>query len=128
MNVWKIFTEELNEAQNIIDRFNKEILNMIIDGSYNRILQLNWIRVDVDGDGRLEMVLGGSQAGKAAPKSSYDVFFQNSNQSATNSRYFINGKIYQDWDKVPKEYKVAPMKAEDMSKIGALNFSISKPR
>jgi ABC-type amino acid transport substrate-binding protein len=97
--------KDLQGAQSVIDRFNQGILKMISDGSYNRILQLNWIRADIDGDGKMEMV-GGEHAGKAAPSSSYDVWFENSGTDSSTNRYYVNGQIYQGWDNIPQQYKV----------------------
>ena len=98
---------------------------MVTDGSYNRILQLNWIRADVDGDGNMELVLNGTRAGTAAPVSSYDVLSQNNNSASpgTQNRFFVEGKVYNGWDNVPNHYKVAPMKSEQMNKMEMLNFS-----
>jgi ABC-type amino acid transport substrate-binding protein len=101
--------KDLPGAESIIERFNQGIIKMVTDGSYNRILQLNWIRADVDGDGKLEMVASGARAGKSAPTSSYDVWFQNAASPPSNNRYYIEGQIYQGWDNVPQEYKVQPV-------------------
>ena len=101
--------KDLPGAQSIIERFNQGIIKMVMDGSYNRILQLNWIRADVAGDGKMEMVASGARAGKSAPTSSYDVWFQNTASPPSNNRYYIEGQIYQGWDNVPQEYKVQPV-------------------
>ena len=47
---------------------------MIADRSYHRLLQLDWIRADVDGDGRREYVPHDDQTGPRAPEHSYEVF------------------------------------------------------
>ena len=46
----------LPDAESIISRFNAAILGMIADRSYHRLLHLDWIRADVDGDGLREYV------------------------------------------------------------------------
>ncbi len=110
-------------AQSIIERFNQGIVKMISDGTYNRILQLNWIKADVDGDGNLELV-GGKHTGKAAPTSSYDIWFDNSSNSTPAShRYYVDGEVYQGWDNVPQQYKVQPIseRPEDF-KLMKFNF------
>jgi hypothetical protein len=109
-------------AAGIIKQFNAEIRAMIKDGTYNKILQLNWIRADVDGDGQTELVLNGTSAGTTAPSSSYSVE-KNSfagTTSANSEKYYINGQIYDGWNNVPKEYKIPDAKYED------LNFSVLK--
>ncbi len=95
---------------------------MVADGTYNRILQLNWIRADVDGDGTMEMVASSAQAGKMPPTSSYDVWFQNTSSPPLNNRYYIDGKIYQGWDNVPAEYKVPPAVSETQEDFKLIKF------
>ena len=107
--------KDVEGAQAIIDRFNKGILRMVSDGSYHRILQLNWIRADVDGDGKMELIAAGERAGKQPPATGYSVWFQNDPGSLPDNRFYIEGEIYQGWDNVPSQYKVAPVneKQED---------------
>lgn len=92
-------------AEKIISDFNAQIATMKEDGSYNRILHLNWIRTDIDGDGKMELVLSGTNAGTNAPISSYSL---NSNPVMEDDSvgYFIDGKRYTNWDHVPAQYKV----------------------
>jgi len=111
----------LTQAASIIDRFNKTIIKMMVDGTYNKILELNWIRADIDGDGKLEMI-GGSHAGKAQPTSSYDVWFQSSPPVADGNQYYVDGKLYPTWDSVPQKYKVAPP-SERPEDLKLLKFS-----
>jgi outer membrane receptor protein involved in Fe transport len=66
---------------------------------------------DLDGDGRLEMILNGNQAGTTAPTNTYEVFFNESIKEHPNTdRYFINGIVYNSWEEVPMEYKVKQIK------------------
>lgn len=113
--------KDVKDAESIMERFNQGILKMISDGTYNKILQLNWIRADVDGDGKLEMV-GGDFSGKAAPTSSYDVLFGNTSTGANANRYYVNGQIYQGWDNVPQQYKVQPV-SERPEDLKLMKFS-----
>jgi len=117
-------SKDLDDAAAIIQQFNNEIIRMIADGSYNRILHLNWIKADIDGDGTLELVLDGYRAGNQPPIDSYSVLVadQFSNSSNQKMNYYIGGTYYQNWDNIPQEYKVPPMKEEDLSKIGLVNF------
>ena len=64
----------LPDAESIISRFNAELRGMIADGSYHRLLQLDWIRADVDGDGRREYVPHADQTGPRPPERSYELF------------------------------------------------------
>ncbi len=95
-------------AEQILSLFNEEIDNMVADGTYHRILELNWIQMDIDGDGNLELVLDGNQAGTESPTNTYGLYMDLSyvEKSNTPKRYFINGNLYEDWDNVPKSYKV----------------------
>src|SRR6185436_15451961 len=44
------------DAASIVERFNAQIRSMIADRTYHRLLQVDWIRADVDGDGIPEYV------------------------------------------------------------------------
>lgn len=112
-------SRKLPGAMGIVDGFNKEIQAMAADGTYNRILELNWIRADVDGDGNFELVLDGEMAGKNAPSSSYDVMFGASGPSGQpGESYFIGGKEYASWKDVPEKYKVTPASSSDWNSAG----------
>ncbi|MEM8896018.1 MAG: transporter substrate-binding domain-containing protein, partial [Bacteroidota bacterium] len=114
------------DAESIITRFNKEVIRMMVDGTFNKVLELNYIRADVDGDGKLEMIMSGNRAGKRAPTSSYNVFSTSSQPTAFgNHSYYIDGKKYNSWDEVPGQYKT-PMSTEEASKFTILNFGIKK--
>ena len=102
--------KDLEGAEDIILDFDNEIVDMVKDGTYNKILQINWLETDVDGDGIAELVLGGTAAGTQAPVSSYSIMSQSQEVSplADNDRYYIDGKIYDGWRNVPSEYKKKP--------------------
>jgi ABC-type amino acid transport substrate-binding protein len=100
---------DLHEAASIIASFNDAIKTMLTDGTYNEILQLDWIRADVDGDGRLELVpRHEDQIGKVAPVAGYNVVWPGSAQdpAAAPRRFFVEGRVYESWDSVPDYYKV----------------------
>ncbi|MGC6455802.1 MAG: substrate-binding periplasmic protein [Coraliomargaritaceae bacterium] len=94
--------KEVKNAHSIIDRFNTEIRIMQADGTYNRILRLSWIRVDIDQDGRTELVQGGQAIGPDAPVSAYDIAYtaQKLESVEKRERYWINGQFYDDWNQV----------------------------
>ncbi len=101
---------DLPGAARIIQRFDAEIRAMIVDGEFNRILRVDWIRVDVDGDGVLELVHGGNAAGELPPATGYDLFehFEvgDTKSKAGEFRYLIRGRAYDSWEDVPVEYKI----------------------
>lgn len=104
-------SKKIDNAENIIALFNDEIEKMKADGSFYEILELNWIRTDVNGDGKMEMVLIGDKAGIEAPKNAYDI---NPNQQAQASEgFYIQGEYYLTWDQVPDHLKVNISESEN---------------
>ena len=101
-------SKNLEGAEEILKRFDQEIEVMIEDGSFNKLLELNWVKADVDGDGNMELVLGSNMAGTSAPQNIYGLMMDNSYKDQKNgpTRYYIDGKLYEDWDNVPKSYKL----------------------
>jgi hypothetical protein len=96
--------KDIPNSESIIKDFNNEIKTMLKDGTYNEILNLNWVRADIDGDGITEMIFNGKTIGTEIPKSSYAVFYDQANtDSQTN--YFVNGKSYSNWGDIPNTYK-----------------------
>jgi len=114
--------KDIPDAKEIIDRFNIELIRMVADGSYNKVLHLNWIKADVDGDGTVEMVLDGTKAGSMPPENAYSVFFSNQDNATADTQYYIGGNFYQSWENIPNEYKVPKIQEEDLSKFGFANF------
>jgi polar amino acid transport system substrate-binding protein len=100
---------EVPNADKIIQSFNREIRSMQADGSYSEILQIGWIRVDVDGDGLYELVPLGDHIGTTPPSSVYDVFgVMPEEEEPEKQRVLIQGDIYQGWDAIPDRYKQTP--------------------
>ncbi len=91
-------------AEMIVSEFNNKIIDMIADGTYNEILEINWIQYDVDGDGILELVMNGENAGTEAP-TNYYALMSVSGLSQQVDRYYINGQLYNGWQQVPEKYK-----------------------
>lgn len=98
---------DLEQAETIIAAFNEEIHKMIAEGTYNKILELNWVRADMDGDGQMELILDGNAAGTTPPEYTYGVGSDQSmvKKQGSSERYYIDGKLYNSWDQVPQEYK-----------------------
>jgi len=92
----------------IIEKFDAEIRSMLADGTYNKILRLNWIRVDVDGDGRTELVPMNPRAATIPTTVGYKILPPNASGEAGDGsdRYFIDGQTYEGWDNVPERYKL----------------------
>lgn len=122
--------KDLPDAQQIIDRFNDAIASMVGDGSYNKALQLAWIRADVDGDGQDELIPQGDHLGSAPPERSYALFSASTVAAATASvpkatgpavpqasgstlepkplRFYVGGKYYDTWQEVPEKLRGEP--------------------
>lgn len=99
--------KNVENAQEILNEFDTKIEEMIADESFNRILELNWVKADVDGDGKMELVLGSSMAGSSAPQNIYGLMMDNSYKEKNRpQRYYVDGKLYEDWDNIPKSYKL----------------------
>lgn len=96
--------KDIPDADQILVKFNEAIVTMMADGSYNEILELNWVQADVDGDGEVELVLAGSEAGTAAPDNSYNILY--SEQNRNTGGYYVDGTKYNSWSDVPDNYKV----------------------
>lgn len=95
------------DAQKIMTLFNEEIQKMIADGSYHSVLELNWIQADLDGDGKMEIILNCQTAGKEEPRNVYNVYTSLSPgyQGTTAKGYYIVGNYYSCWDDIPQQYK-----------------------
>ena len=100
--------KDVIDGERIMSLFNEEITKMIADGSYNAILELNWIKSDIDGDGTMELVLQGDHAGTKQPLNAYSVLAEETNNQTINNsyRYYIDGKFYEGWENIPDRYKI----------------------
>ena len=99
----------LPDADTIISRFNAQLHGMIADRTYHRLLHVDWIRADVDGDGLVENIPQTDQPGRLEPSVSYELF--SSPQSgpqprASQQRFYFGGTTYSSWGAVPDRYKV----------------------
>lgn len=96
------------DAESIISRFNAQLKNMVADRTYHRLLHLNWIWADVDGDGAAEYVPRSDRPGPAEPQHAYALFTTEKpeTQPAAGQRFYFGGTIYNSWTAVPEMYKV----------------------
>ena len=116
---------KIPDAQSMIDRFNAEIIGMVTDRSYHRLLQLDWIQADVDGDGLPEYVPRTDQVGLTPPDHSYKLFVDRAGtDNPQNSHFYLGGKVYSTWTNVPDAHKVprAPGTLNDGSQFSIFTF------
>ncbi len=110
--------KDVPNAADIIVQFDDAIREMVADGTYNEILQLNWIRADVDGDGLVELVMGKAYTGPDAPDSGYDILTTGPSTDGAGSSYYIEGQFYSSWNEVPDAYKAVPVEHNPRSLTG----------
>jgi polar amino acid transport system substrate-binding protein len=114
------------DAVAVVNRFNTELRRMIADRTYHRLLNIDWLRADVDGDGRPELISRTDQAGLAPPTTTYDLFLTTPTQPAAPSpsgpRFYLGGNIYESWASVPKNYKVPESNWNDANRSTASIF------
>ncbi len=118
---------DLPDAKRIIDAFNSEIRIMQGDGSYVEILQVGWIRVDVDGDGLYELMPYGDYVGEFPPGTVYDVFgdLPDDETPPEKQRIIVKGNIYEGWDAIPDRYRIPPSQGGPTSwKYGATAMTL----
>jgi polar amino acid transport system substrate-binding protein len=96
-----------SDAESIITRFNAQLRGMIADRTYHRLLHVDWIRADIDGDGVPEYVPLNDRVGKSEPQHIYAIFSTPKSESKeVNPGWFVGGNTYRDWASVPDSYKV----------------------
>jgi len=111
-------------ADDIVESFNAEIDGMMADGTYSRILQVGWIRVDIDGDGRDELVALGESVTPPPFGGVYDVFGEEPEVPPEKQRIFVAGSVYEGWDAIPDRYKGPAGPTEPTFKYGTTIFSL----
>lgn len=124
-----VLRRELPDAQALVDKFNAQIKLMITDRTYHRLLHVDWIRADVDGDGLTENIASSDQAARQEPQRSYDLFSQGTLDAAVKKlpqeRYFFGGAVYNGWSSVPDRYKVDHLDRPDATHPTARIFTFS---
>jgi polar amino acid transport system substrate-binding protein len=115
------------DAQSIVDAFNAQLHGMIADRTYHRLLHVEWIRADVDGDGVPEYVPLTDRPGPAAPTHAYTLFSTQQPLSGTTDKpgFYIGGNIYSDWASVPENYKVSNSEKPDPRRSTGTVFRFS---
>jgi len=117
--------KEKDGAEALLNDFNDSVKKMQTDGTYNRILKLNWIQADIDGDGTLEWVGNNNSRGFSQPANEYKINYGDSSQYpiASGNTYYINGKVYTNWEDVPDDFKRGPGAKEDVETFNFLRFN-----
>jgi polar amino acid transport system substrate-binding protein len=115
------------DAESIVNRFNDQLRGMIADHTYHRLLHLDWIRADVDGDGLAEYVPRSDRPGALEPKRAYSLFSTEPSVTSTpktRQRFLLGGSIYDGWTTVPDRFKVVdPSQPDsDRSTLGIFRF------
>jgi polar amino acid transport system substrate-binding protein len=118
----------LADAESIVSRFNAQLRGMIADRTYHRLLHLDWIQADVDGDGLPEYVPQSDRPGPLEPKDAYTLSLTEKSPMPTpksQSRFLIGGSVYDGWTTVPDRYKVEDPKRPDPNKsmLGIFRFA-----
>ena len=95
------------DATSIIAGFNAQLRGMITDRTYHRLLHVDWIRADVNGDGISEYVPLNDQAGPTPPQRIYSLFNapEAAEKPVDKPGFYVGGNIYRDWASVPETYK-----------------------
>ena len=109
--------KDVEGAEEIIENFNQNIAKMQADGTYNRILRLNWISADVDGDGTMEMIPGKNAGGK--PKSSYALL----PGSASSGNVVHEGRSM-SWEELPDDIKRTGINQADVEQVTFFSFGL----
>lgn len=95
--------KNLPNAAKIIEQFNQTIRLMQADGTYNRVLRLNSIAIDIDDNGEKELVLNGIELELATISSGYEIY-SNDKKLPPKTRDSIRDQIYNGWDEIPDDY------------------------
>ena len=110
----------LPDAESIISRFNAELRGMIADRSYHRLLHLDWIQADVDGDGLREYVPHDDSVGPDEPIRAYELTMEPlPSLSSSPRRFYFDGSIYDGWSNVPNRFREPFSDVSEPSRITA---------
>ncbi len=115
------------DAESIIRRFNEQLTGMIADRTYHRLLHVDWIRADINGDGIPEYVPLSDKTGPSEPQRSYTLFStpEPTTFAPIKPGFYIGGNIYADWASVPDSYKEVNAQPPDPRRSTASIFKFS---
>jgi polar amino acid transport system substrate-binding protein len=94
--------KEILKAEDIISDFNANIKEMMLDGTYNKILNLDVLELDVNGDGVMELVFNANATEDDTSETSYSIFYYDPSDKK-RTQYYLNGKSYPSRSLVKKK-------------------------
>jgi len=115
-------------AASIISRFNAQLRNMVTDRTYHRLLHVDWIRADINGDGVAEYIPASDKVGPTPPTHAYSLFTPESAPTSplkiveVNPHFYLGGTVYNDWATVPDPFKTVDTNRPDPSRSTASIF------
>ena len=120
-----VLRRSMPNAEAIVKEFNAQLRAMIADRTYHRLLRVDWILADVDGDGLNEYVPSSDSVGKAEPARAYTVSTEGAaNSQGAQRRFLIGGTVYDSWKMVPGQFKVgSPSEDPNRQPIGLFRFT-----
>ena len=121
------------DAGAIITRFNTQLRSMIADRTYHRLLHVDWIQADVNGDGIPENVPVTDHPGPSEPQRVYALLSTPPHatlattkpDTSTKPGFYVGGNIYSDWASVPASYKEVNPEPPDPRRSTASIFRFS---
>jgi len=121
-----VLSRDRRDAISIIERFNAQLRGMVADKTYHRLLGVDWIRADVDGDGVPEYVPRTDRPGSQPPQQAYSLFAPApGSEKPTKPGFYLGGTIYSDWASVPENYKLDNSDRPDPSRSAGTIFRFS---
>lgn len=121
-----VIRRDFPNAASLVERFNAQLRQLITDRTYHRLLHVDWIQADVNGDGVTELVPRSDRVGTAAPPRAYSLSTYRpppSPQSPSKPGFYVGGNLYTDWASVPGRYKVPDPDRPDPSRSAASIFT-----
>lgn len=119
---------ERPDAEAIVSRFNMQLRGMIADRTYHRLLRVDWLLADADGDGVAEYIPSGDRVGANAPSHVYTLVAPtgpNPVRAGGKPRFYLGGHVYEDWVAVPDRYKVEDPDHPDSRRSTGTIFTFS---
>jgi ABC-type amino acid transport substrate-binding protein len=115
------------DGESIISRFNAQLRGMISDRTYHRLLHVDWIRADVNGDGVAENVPLNDRPGPSEPQRFYTLFTapEGVSKPPQSPGFYLGGNIYSDWASVPDSYKTPGKQPPDPRRSTASIFKFT---
>lgn len=89
------------QASAIIEKFDTTIRAMQRDGSFNRLLGIAWLTVDVDGDGTADFVSASQTPHEIKDSNALNYAYPlDATKVSEQSGYYVDGEQYDSWEAV----------------------------